>query len=520
MSRCVAVVLMVLGATSAAAQNAASPSAPYTLRTTARAVVTDVLVQDGKGNPIHGLPVTAFRLFDNGQLVPIGAFEEHTGDETSSSTPAATAPGVYTNDPSRLPPVLDIVVIDIVQLDLPDQMFLADQLARFIAEMPGGTALAVYLRSGSQSVLIQDFTEDRARLLAAVHRSVPHFALAGALSQTGLETLRQIAVDLQPLPGRKNVMWFSGGTPISFGSTGFSFVPNLNTRDVFDALESERIAVYPVDARGLTTAAAYDFNQSNQPYSPDFLNGNPAPADPGFFRRSLMLDVASATGGVAYYNTNGLWQAAQHVVSNDKSFYTLSFMPANLQIDNKWHKIRVSADGRSLHLSYRQGYFADDTHVLRPDQAPRTRLLASGKTVQEAPAVRRAPIIFSASVEPFATGLPRPQIVGPPAAGTMRYRIHYTLPATAFQRQSSGQASQLTVGVGVLAMNRNGTPLARKARQSTFEVNEASLSRAPNTPLQVDQDVDLARGDTYLYLVAWDPTGERIGTLNIPLQVP
>ncbi len=513
-------MLFLAGSMSAASQQVASPSAPYTLRTTARAVVTDVVVQDGKGNPVHGLPVTAFHLSDNGKPVIVASFEEHTGNDPAPPLLPATAPGVYTNDPARLPPVLDIVVIDLVSLDLPDQMFLAYQLDRFVKGMPQGTALAIYLRAGDHSVLMQDFTYDRTRLLAAVHRALPHFASVGSIYETALETLQQIAIDLKPLPGRKNVIWFSGNSSLSLTPAGFAPVPNMNTRRIFDDLESERIAVYPIDARGLTTAAAFS---SYLPHG-DFYSGTPAPADPAFFRRGLMMDVATATGGKAYYNTNGLQQAAQHVVDNDSSFYTLAYTPGNLQIDNKWHTIKVNAEGHSLHLSYRRGYFADDEHVQRPDGTPRTRLLAGGKTVQEAPAARSAPIIFSATVQPFANGLPRPQIAEPPAAGTQRYRIHYTLPATAFQRQSSGsaagQTSELTVGVGVLAMNRNGTPLTRKARQSTFNVNEARLMRAPGTPVEVDQDIDLARGDTFLYLVAWDPTGERIGTLNIPLQVP
>ncbi len=512
-------VLALAGSVASSAQQVASAGAPYTLRTTARAVVTDVLVHDGKGNPIHGLPLAAFHLFDNGKPVTIASFEEHTGNDPAPAVPVASAPGVYTNDPARLPPVLDIVVIDLVSLDLPDQMFLAYQLERFMKTLPQGIALAVYLRAGSHSVLIQDFTYDRIRLLAAVHRALPHFASLGSFA-SGLETLQQIAVDLKALPGRKNVIWFAGSSSLSFNAVGSSPIPNMNVRELFDALETERIAVYPIDARGLTTSVEFSVNQ---PYS-DFYNGGPSPANPAFFRRALMMDVAKATGGVAYYNTNGLQQAADHVVRNDNSFYTLAYTPGNLQIDNKWHNIKVSAEGRSLHLSYRRGYFADDEHVSRTDQAPRTRLLAGGKTVQEAPAVRSVPIIFSATVQPFANGLPRPQISGPPSAGNVRYRIHYTLPATAFQRQSSasaaGQTSELTVGVGVLAMNRNGTPLMRKARQSTFEVNETRLSRNPNTPVEVDQDIDLAKGDTFLYLVAWDPTGERVGTLNIPLQVP
>ncbi len=232
----------------------APPAAPtYTLQTTARAVVTDVLVQDGRGNPIHGLPASAFHLFDNGRPVALTGFEEHTGP--SQTTLLGQPPtGTYTNDPARLPPVLDIIVIDLVALSLPDQMYLSFQLERFLRAMPAGTTLAVYLRAGTQAVLLQDFTPDRQRLIDAVHGALPHFAEFGAMYQPGLITLQQIADDLKTLPGRKNVLWFTGGFPVSFDPLHLNATPSLQTRPLFDTLETERIAVYPVDARGLSTA--------------------------------------------------------------------------------------------------------------------------------------------------------------------------------------------------------------------------------------------------------------------------
>ena len=190
-------------------------------------------------------------------------------------------------------------------------------------------------------------------------------------------------------------------------------------------------------------------------------------------------------------------------------------------MDNKWHKVKVEADGRGLHLSYRRGYFADDAHVVNPkDETTRTRLLSGGHTVQETPTVRREPIVFSASAQPLATGAPKPQIATPPAAGITRYRVHYAVPVSAFQRHSVQGQSLMDVGMGILALNRNGVVLTRKLRHAEFGIDEDKLSRAPATVVPIDQDVDLAGGDTYLYLVVWDPAGERIGTLNVPLQVP
>ena len=69
----------------------------YTLKATSRIVLTDVTVTDAKGNPVRGLPKSAFHVFDNKVPQSIGSFEEHLG-AVSPSVLAVAKPGVYSND--------------------------------------------------------------------------------------------------------------------------------------------------------------------------------------------------------------------------------------------------------------------------------------------------------------------------------------------------------------------------------------------------------------------------------------
>jgi VWFA-related protein len=495
MRRYLAVLLAVVGAASAVAQDAASSPASFTLHTTARSVLTDVVVLDGKGAPVRGLPQDAFHLFDDGKPQQFTSFEER---RSGPDRPAIlhVAPGVYTNDPARLPPVLDVVLIDLVHLDFADQMFLSTQLQRFIRGLPASNAaLSIYLRAGMGCVLVTDFTEDRERLLSAVRRSLPQFPQLGSQYAFSSDSvvLQQIAGALHGLPGRKNVLWFTGqqdlllDNPFAWGSA-----PTIDLRGAYDTLEAERIALYPVDARGLTIK-------------------------PGSFtERSRMEQVAEATGGRAFYNTNGLAEAAAAVVSNDGDFYTLSYTPANFVENDKWHRIKVVVDGKHLHLSYRRGYFADDDHRQQPPaDAVRTRLLSGGRTVREKPLERKEPLVFTATVAPAAR-TPGES----PAPYTVRYVIRYSVKATGFQRSTVDGESRLQVGVGVAVTNRWGTPVTHTARKMEFSVDERRLSAVPDTPVQLEQTLDLPVGDDYLYLALWDPLGKRLGTLSLSQHVP
>ena len=92
------------------------------------AVLTDVTVTDKNGNPVHGLPESAFRILDNNQPQTIASFEEHSGAPAPAAAtmqPVAATKGVYSNEYLlHLPPVLSVVIIDIANLSIPEQMYL------------------------------------------------------------------------------------------------------------------------------------------------------------------------------------------------------------------------------------------------------------------------------------------------------------------------------------------------------------------------------------------------------------
>jgi len=273
--------------------------------------------------------------------------------------------------------------------------------------------------------------------------------------------------------------------------------PNPNMRLIYDELETARIAIYPIDARGLMVYPGLGL----------------------FAQHGLMQDVAEATGGLAFYNTNGLWQSATQVVQTDRDFYTLSYAPTQFQYDNKWHKVRVSVDVPDAHLSYRRGYFADSSHAETP-KGPRTRLLAGNRKIVEDPDLRTAPIVFSAQVEPVSPAAPLKASELPVRQGQTRYRIAMSLPFAAFTRHMVEGESQIGIGVGLVAMNRQGTPLLKQAKKIKLTVNEEKLRLTPDTTVPIEQKIDLNRGDTYLQLAVWDATSGRFGMLNIPLHVP
>jgi VWFA-related protein len=480
---------------------------PYTIQTHSRVVLTDVTVTDRKGNPVHGLPEAAFRIFDNNKLQTTVSFEEHADTPAAKPMPAMAPASTYSNDYLlQLPPVLNVVIIDIANLQITDQMYLYYELTKFFKEQPDGQPLAIYLRAGNGCFLVQNFTSDRGLLLAALRRAIPRLPPTGREWLSDIDTLRQIAIYLSQLPGRKNILWFSGGSTLYLRDDAELFDNSDAWRGLYDELERERIAVYPIDARGLTISGSRNM----------------------LAQHGLMSETAKATGGQAFFDNNGLTEITSHLLSSDGSFYTLTYSPHDLHFDNKWHKVRVKLNEESYELSYRRGYFADGSPggTESPEKTKtRTRLLPDGEKVQ-LPETHSLPIIFQARVLPAsdAGAVSTPQLAAsklspPPKKGSVPFSIRYSLPVDAFTPQTVGGKPEVIFGVAAAVLNRDGRVVDTRAERVTMTRNEDVVRLHPEIQLVVDQRLNLKKDDEYLYLAVWDMTSGRLGTLQIPVQV-
>ena len=233
----------------AAAQAPTSKSAgtghAFTLHTSSRLVLTDVTITDRSGNPVHGLTPSDFRIFDNGRPQKLASFEEHTGD-----TPAIGSVSLGAHDFSNgyllhPPPVSNVILIDTSTLGLLDQMYLGEELTQFINVLPSGEPLAIYNRMGLLTLLLQDFTSDHGLLLTALQKAVPLFRQPDAQFASDLGALEQLMTQLQDLPGRKNILWFSGGSQFALRPDASTLPSGVNLRPLYDELERSRMRSIP-----------------------------------------------------------------------------------------------------------------------------------------------------------------------------------------------------------------------------------------------------------------------------------
>ena len=402
-------------------QTQSVPSSGVTLITGTQLVIVDVVVQDSSGHPIHDLKSSDFHVEEAKKPQLIKAFEERSAATPSliKAEPKLTLPaGTFTDYlPVTPDSTLNVLLLDTLNTPMNAQSYVRDQLKQYVKHANPATRIAIFGLT-TRLVLLQGFTSDPDILKAVVERrllprasalldnpsgsnadanvlsdnmanagasasvvaSMQQFEAQNSSFQTQLRTrytleaFQQLGRYLSAFPGRKNLIWFSGSFPLAiFGS------PNLidpfavqadfsgQLRDTTNLLDRARVAVYPIDARGLETAPMYDPARAGSNYimSPgkmgDELN---AFGQANMQEHMTMNQIADDTGGHAFYNTNGLADAVAKSIEAGANYYTLAYSPANRDSKGEYRNIRVQLNGdlaaRGLRLSYRRGYYAAD----------------------------------------------------------------------------------------------------------------------------------------------------------------
>lgn len=260
-----------------------------------------------------------------------------------------------------------------------------------------------------------------------------------------VDALDEIARFLVGLPGRKNLLWMSGSFP-----AGILPNPDLSGRDsvetsrnysttmvhASDMLNLAHVAVYPVDIRGLQINPMFSA-QSNQTFEPG--QGKDLKAVQNFSQQtagehSAMDLIADQTGGHAFYNTNGLTEAATAAVQQGAIYYTLSYSPTDTKLDGGLRKVRVDVDVPGLQLAYRRSYFADtiDTRAQEAADLPTDPLAVS---LQHG-APNSHELFFEANLTKYGPPIPA-------TPGQMEVMSHYEAMATKGKRQEEKQKALL-----------------------------------------------------------------------------
>lgn len=342
-------------------------------------------------------------------------------------------------------------------------------------------------------------------------------------------------------------------------SSGFSdriadmTVLQAEMREVATALAVSQTAVYPIDVRGLTVDSSFSAAQggaSPLTADPKGTIGTPGmPTAPGAapsavqshndFMDSLngtqatMQEIAQATGGHAFVNTNGIAAAAAAAVTDGSEYYTLVYAPSNLEFDGGLRAIHVTLNKPGYSLAYRSAYYAVDPATVTPDAAENDSLAAA--MVHGGPEAQG--LVFKAQID--SSGPP----VMAPQDSPMATRAAYNNAKKKKPEHLSGMVQPYSIRIAILAKGLQMTPLPDGRHRAALQiavyayaadgqklggtrqnleasmpprVYEYDMQNGMFHNMQVDLPVEAAS----LRLAIFDPASHNTGSLEVQLPLP
>lgn len=570
--------------------------APATLQSNASLVLVDVVVTS-KGKPVQGLKQSQFKVMEDGRAQSIISFEEHKPPSAQDvPTPARLPPDTYTDRPDYPDSIpVNVLLLDALNTPIADQMQARQQMLDYLKTLPQGTPIAIFTLA-SRLRLVQGVSADGAVLSAtirsaasnprpspvldpttdqALDTSVADAANIGVSQQavsamqqfeadnTAMQTDQRVLLTLQAMqqlarycsaiPTRKNLIWFSGSFPLSLDSDPSLDSPLEATRNYSEEvretshlLSAARVAVYPVDARGLLTLPMVDANyaESANPNAAGSgggptggsRRGTTASGMPGFAKDNLrfmkrtqaehasMLQVAIDTGGWAFCETNGLQQAVERILQYGSNYYTVGYTTSAKQIDGKFRKIEIRVDGGNYQLAYRSGYYADDPLKRFAFRSSEPSLVAA--MVHEAPTASEVlftvRVVASNSPAPAGPGV-ETDSAGEPRASLSprkRYTLSFNIdPHSLDMNTLSDGSRRAQVEFIAIAYGRDGKRLNHSDNGFAFHLRADQYSAAMQSGIPRQLELDLPPGHIFLRVAVHDLISNRIGSTEFALNV-
>jgi VWFA-related protein len=456
-------------------------------------VQVDVSVLDKKRVPVRDLTAADFTVLEDGKPRPIVAFLPVTVAEPSHNDGAAAwvrdvPPDVTTNDVRREGRLVVIVFDWSIRAE--DQVLARRIATAAVDELgPDDLAAVVFTSAFANSGTPQNFTADRARLLAAINRP---FALAlhnppvgpghdprntnevmlddpeGYESGDCLcracvpEAITRVANAVRDVAERRKTLLFIGTYfrsyealqgPVSRPKPG---PPAVVTGIVRPSQFTMNCSSYLKDARQKMVRAASLANLTIHTLDPVGIEtGLNSPLGGSFVaiqeRQADLKVPADLTGGRTVMNTEKPEAAVPTLFAETASYYLLAFAPADPKANGKFHSIEVKVQRPDAIVRTRSGYYAGDTRapaagqtIISPDTAEAIQGVLPRKDVPLSVAV--APLAMSGTTESGVA-----VVLGvrqPPASNSQNQNAPVKVLVAAFDRNGrSVQSESKTVGI-------------------------------------------------------------------------
>lgn len=377
---------------------------PVQFKTTAQLVVLTVTVKDKNGNAIEGLTAKDFAITEDNapQTVALCEFQKFDDldagelerrpeptaapaddkpkvDAVTGTQIASEAPGDIRYRNRRM----IALYFDMTGMPPADQFRAQDAASKFIRKRMQPADLMAIVKFTDGVKVLQDFTDDRAKLQQAVDKvyvgegqgfdeAINDDSSADTGTAFGeddsefnlFNTDRQLAAlettikMLGTLNEKKVLVYFASGLNLNGTDNQAQYQATVNSA------ARANVTFFTVDARGLVASAPLGDATHGSQGNAGMYSGAAALAMQSNMQRSqdTLYALATDTGGKALLDNNELSLGIVNAEQSVSSYYIVGYYSKNEALDGKFRRIKVAYLGdASAKLNYRSGYFAGKT---------------------------------------------------------------------------------------------------------------------------------------------------------------
>jgi len=541
-----------------------APQGPPSFRSRTDLVLVPVVVtKDGKH--VEKLSKSAFIIREDGSRREIAGFEEIKLEGRERIAPKLGV-GVFSNAPAvDRPQHITIILLDLINLPpYQKQAYSSESLIRFLLGRPGGEEvllLAALTPVGLR--VIHSVTQDPRELIAALETVKSKLvlydlgdtarrednireAVKGAVEARGgsadspevnritklltdtatyfdqrremdrtretLRQMRQLASALSGMPGRKSMIWVTGGlrfysppvVSVASRSPERNYISQdmsratlsdrlmsegLKTNEKFDLtwtfLNDANIAVYPID---LSDVVIPGFTEAS------FMR--PQPVSSELLRTQTMVGFSQLTGGSYCGNQVPLEKCLRDAGQDSAQYYLLSFY-AGSESKPGWHKLQVKVDLPGARVHARQGYTVRAGNETEADR---------GKEIAES------------LVSPIdATGvLLAVHWLEPPSPGAnARFELFVDPNAIAFD---GDRLNHFKLSLASATVARDGDPVGNLAKTIEATLTPEALKKVQSTGVLYRDAITLPANAETVRFVIRDEIAGRVGSVTASIK--
>ncbi len=435
------------------------------------------------------------------------------------------------------PGAVTVILFDSLNTSSPDQAYVRKQILRFLQTLKPRDHVAIYALT-TNLIVLHDFTQDLSVLVDAVSHFTPKELAAfdastsQALDLEGLTSdpqwrsfqnrlnnaegqindlhtlnragttaaaLELIADHVATIPGRKSLIWVSGGFPLQIGQlTRFDRESSSQAEVVYRAIRAlnrVNMAIYTVDAHGVEIGGGI---------SPDQRGTSTSPDSASFFERQNTRDssrlLADNTGGKAFYGTNDISKAVLDAFDDGRYACSLGFYPDHGQWDGKFRQLKVKVSSEGAHLRYRRGYYA---FPVSPD---------SEVAVKEALGLAASSPIETAGLGMVVSG----KALDPLSARNLQLQIG--LNPVQFLLKESGNRQQGALDMAFVQRDAGGNILVGDKQHLGINFEQKQYEFLCKAGMVLQRQVNVLPGSDEIRIIVRDLGSGSVGSVTIPVK--